>query len=306
MIGLELAWGRIMLAIILSILKIAGMLLLAVLGLLLLALFLVLFVPIRYRAEAEFSGSVCARGTVSWLLHIILLQVSYDKTPEVCIRIFGIRVNRPKASGEKTVRAGKEAVHDGAEAVRDGVEVMTEPAVPAELTVPSEPTAPAEPAVERTAETPPAGTGKRILRFPHPVRKIRVAFRRFCAKLKEIQLKKEAFLEFINKEENRQTFRLIKRQTIRLLKHILPGKMRGTVRFGFDDPYTTGQALAYISPFYGVYARNVQLIPVFEEKTLEGDVRMKGRIRIGTILAMGIRVFFDRNFRTLLKQWRDK
>lgn len=137
------------------------------------------------------------------------------------------------------------------------------------------------------------------------LKKIRVTFHRFCDTLKGIKDKKDTILEFIHDEENQNTFRLVKKQVFALLKHILPRKLQGKARFGFDDPYTTGQILTYISPFYGLYAKHLQLIPSFEEPILDGELKLKGRIRIGTVLAIGIRVLLDKNFRRLLKKFRE-
>lgn len=78
------------------------------------------------------------------------------------------------------------------------------------------------------------------------------------------------------------------------------------MKFGFEDPYAVGQVLIYASPFYGLYAKDLRLIPVFGEKILEGNLSVKGRIRIGTLLALAIRVFMDKNFRILLKKWQDR
>lgn len=130
------------------------------------------------------------------------------------------------------------------------------------------------------------------------------SFQKICDKLKQAGEQKDRAAEFLKNEENKETFRLLKRQVKALFRHILPGKMRGKVKFGFDDPYTTGQVLMYISPFYGIYGKRFQVIPVFEEPVLEGEAWLKGRIRIGTVLAIGIRMLFDKNFRTLLRKWR--
>lgn len=111
-------------------------------------------------------------------------------------------------------------------------------------------------------------------------------------------------VRFLEDEENKQTFRLLWRQLKALIRHILPTDLRGKVRFGFDDPYTTGQVLTYISPFYSLYGKKFQVIPVFEEPVMEGEGWLKGRIRFGTVLILGIRVLLDQNFRKLLRQWR--
>ena len=45
---------------------------------------------------------------------------------------------------------------------------------------------------------------------------------------------------------------------------------------------------------------------MFEEPVMEGELKLKGRLRMGTILWCGFRVFLNKNFRLLLKQWRSR
>ncbi len=140
------------------------------------------------------------------------------------------------------------------------------------------------------------------------------SFKKIYDKLKEIlqglkdrldewREKKEELAAFVNDEANRATFRLLMKQIWALCRHFVPTKAAGWVRFGFDDPYKTGQILTYISPFYGLYARKFQVMPVFGEKVLEGEGKLKGRIRIGTVLVIGLRMLLDKNFRVLLKKF---
>ena len=65
-----------------------------------------------------------------------------------------------------------------------------------------------------------------------------------------------------------------------------------------------GQILCIISPFYGFYGKNLEIEPVFDETALEGEVSFKGRIRLGTLLFLGLRLLADKNFRVLLRRWR--
>lgn len=109
---------------------------------------------------------------------------------------------------------------------------------------------------------------------------------------------------FLENEENQKTFRLLLRQTKKFLVHLFSGKIKGRVRFGFDDPYYTGQVLTAVSPFYGFYAKSVSLEPVFDEAVLEGELEVKGRIRLATLIFIGLRMLANKNFRVLLKKWR--
>lgn len=313
-----------MLAIILGILKFIGLLLLGILGLLLALILLVLLVPVRYRAFGSCYGELKGAASVSWLFHILSCQVKYDGEPDMCIRVFGIRVGAGAAK-KKPKRDTSDA--DFVETdLTDAGPMKTDAAdkdSPAPLTGADNR---AEMETEKTAGTKTAvGTGKtagtqkkadaqkktqtakkrRRFSFGNPFEKIRVTFGRICDKLKAVKEKKEQVLAFINQEDNRRTFRLIKKQAGVLLKHILPQTVKGKIRFGFEDPYTTGQILTWVSPFYGLYARNLQLIPAFEEPVLEGELNLKGRIRIGALLAVAVRIYMDKNFRMLLKKWRE-
>ena len=99
--------------VVLLILKILGITILCILGLVLLILALVLFVPIRYRAEGSIESKDNHRGTVRvhWLLHAIDVRVIDDpvtKTISKRIRILGLfgkkmdSVIFPKTDGEES------------------------------------------------------------------------------------------------------------------------------------------------------------------------------------------------------------
>ena len=303
-----------MLAIILGILKLIGLLILGILGLLLAILLLVLLVPVRYRAQGSCYGKPKGTAGASWLLHILSCQVKYDGEPELCIRVFGFRLGGKTAEADPLPEAEAEAKPvpesekvPGADRPQNTVKPAEPKHVSAENAsekhVPAENAENAENAQESPKPESPKNKKKhRKFSIGNPFEKIRVTFRRICGKLKALREKKDQVLAFIKDEDNRRTFGLLKKQVFALLKHILPRKVRGKVRFGFDDPYTTGQILTWISPFYGLYAKNLQMIPVFEEKALEGELSLKGRIRIGTLIVIALRMFMDKNFRKLLKK----
>lgn len=297
-----------MLGIFLGILKWLGILLLVLLGLVLTVLLAVLFVPIRYEAEGSFRGELLAKGQISWLWRLFSIQAVYDGDTEVSLRIFGVKPGRKKETAERTEKT------ETPDPVVTGSRKSPEEEVPLYESRPKA-EAPASEKHQGTEEgikekVPAAGTknaknGQKKKRVRQSLfQKIKVTFQRICGKLKTAEERWQKLMEFLEKEENKNTFRLLKRQVIRFFKHVLPGKVSGTVRFGFEDPYTTGRILTYISPFYGWYGRTIQVIPVFDEQVLDGELSLKGRIRIATLLFIGFQVWRDKNFRTLLKRWQ--
>ena len=297
-----------MLGIFLGILKWLRILLLVLLGLVLTVLLAVLFVPIRYEAEGSFRGELLAKGQISWLWRLFSIQAVYDGDTEVSLRIFGVKPGRKKETAERTEKT------ETPDPVVTGSGKRPEEEVPLYESRPKA-EAPASEKHQGTEEgikekVPAAGTknaknGQKKKRVRQSLfQKIKVTFQRICGKLKTAEERWQKLMEFLEKEENKNTFRLLKRQVIRFFKHVLPGKVSGTVRFGFEDPYTTGRILTYISPFYGWYGRTIQVIPVFDEQVLDGELSLKGRIRIATLLFIGFQVWRDKNFRTLLKRWQ--
>ena len=158
-----------------------------------------------------------------------------------------------------------------------------------------------------------AGAGKIAARFRHflsalklKVQGIHRNLKKAAKKLRAGKNRWETILSFLRNEENKKTFRLAKRQIFAVIRHILPRKSEGKIRFGFDDPYMTGQVLTWISPFYGLYGRHLQICPDFLEPCLEGEWKLKGHIRLGTILLLAFRMLLDKNIRLWIRAARGR
>lgn len=110
---------------ILFILKIIGILLLAVLGLILAVTLLVLLVPVRYRLKAsvlEKNPDVDLR--ITWLLHLLSVRARYHPKGgpfDLSVRILGIRLGGRKKGGEDG-----DGDEDGERKRRDRAEERTE------------------------------------------------------------------------------------------------------------------------------------------------------------------------------------
>ena len=303
-----------MLTTILLILKIIGLVLLGILGLILLLVLLVLLVPIRYRAEGSYYEAPDVKARVTWFLHILSVNVEYRKELDVCVRVFGICVKRISPAAESDEDVPKENTVETM-AGRKTDEVRTE-RKPGKSDAETQSAGLSE--QKKKELTDQLAEDERRMREKKSQKvdteqkkvglagKIRAKAEQISDKAEEIKAKMDEILAFIKDEANQRTFRLVMRQVYGIAKHILPTKIKGKVKFGFEDPFKTGQILIYVSPFYSLYAKHLELIPVFEEPVMEGELRLKGRIRIGTVLAKAVRVLFDRNIWKLIKRFRNR
>lgn len=307
-----------MLHIFLLLLKILGILLLVILGILLFLVLVVLFVPVRYRGNVSFHGEPRGNVLVSWLLHVLTARLTMDESLKLCVKVLWFKLfeetlwSKEEDEGPKEDLSGEELSReevpeeDFGEVISDFEEEEPQMVHMAEVSG-GEPEPDAEPECEPEPEPEPKWSG-RPEQSPEPGlcrlwKKIKAFISGGQASFKKARKKYETFTAFVEDEENQKTFRLLVRQTKKLFKCILPRKVEGRIRFGFEDPYYTGKILTIISPFYGLYAKTLAVEPVFEEKALEGELKIKGRIRAASILFVGLRVFMNKNFRRLLKKW---
>ncbi len=299
-----------MLHILLIILKIIGILMLVLLGVVLLLLLSVLLVPIRYRGEASFHGNISGRLKITWLLHILSLQISYEGSSDFAVRVFGKRIlsqhfGEEEGGEEEDVPdfSDRKEDEDGKEVILSAQEITPEPA-DAE---PEKKQHPAEPETKKETDTAePAGRTRKSSLDDETVSRKQPAsegrFREGKGKLEKVCELYQQAQEFLAQESNQKTFRLVKRQLGRLLHHLAPKRLRGEVTLGLEDPYTMGQIVSVAALLYPVIRDRIRFTPVFGEKVLDGEVSLRGRIRVGTLLWIGIRVLLDNNFRKLLRK----
>ena len=100
-----------------------------------------------------------------------------------------------------------------------------------------------------------------------------------------LKRKEEAVMWFLNEQSTKHVIALFKAQIAKVLKSILPKKLTGELTLGLDDPGTMGQICMCAGIFYPMYEKHFKFTPVFDEKVIDGQVYVKGRIILGAILA---------------------
>lgn len=111
--------------------------------------------------------------------------------------------------------------------------------------------------------------------------------------------KRNLILDFLKLEENKMGILTILFSTGHLLKHIAPTKIRGEILFGLGDPCQTGQALGVFGVLFAIYGESLRIVPDFEESVFEGEILIKGRIRVFTLLRICIKLLLDDKFKRL-------
>lgn len=108
--------------------------------------------------------------------------------------------------------------------------------------------------------------------------------------------------EFLRDEVNKNGIKYSGKTIFKLLKHVLPYKMEGEIIFGTGDPYSMGQALALLGMFYSVYAKRLKVEADFETESfrLDAGISLKGRIRLGSMLLMLIKLWFGGELKKVL------
>lgn len=296
-----------MLHILVILLKILGCILLFLLALLL----LILFTPFRYQFELkkEVETPLWGQARITWFLRAVVFSVAYiNQALEYRLKIFGFQVlgNDPEfleAKEEKRKRkAKKEAEKSKKKAGSDLKEKeelsaasLEEEATPKEEAQKEE--VPEEKASSNKSEGG-SGDGKKTrkgLSDINPGRKLTGAME----KLKGLR---SSYEEYHLGPVISRLWQAVRK----LFSHILPRKLKGWMRFGFDDPAVTGYVTAFAASFYPLYGKRFRLQPDFQEKCFEADCLGKGLVRPVFLLYLIVWLLLDKNIRDLIKVWRNK
>lgn len=326
-----------MVHIVLLILKIAGIVLLSLLGILILLVLMVLFVPVRYNISADYHSRLTANIKISWLLNVLRLKASYDndlsvKAYAMFFKIFDNNSDKEKKQknkeGDKYIddmygadssqetagqyTAGRQNETSGAGNSQDTA-VQVE-ALEAEKAVADKKIV-ADETLEKTDEKDSRSSSKEKL---EEIGRLKAALNSVKDKLISIKSKFKKLLKaivdkkrcarqkindlkvIINDEENKELVRLIKKELKELIREITPVKYDVNVRYGCEEPYMTGRILGTIAVIYGITGVQFNITPEFEQKVLEGDIYMKGRVRIYRLLLIALRIYKNDRFRKLV------
>ena len=314
-----------MLHVLLLILKITGIVIACILGLVILIVAAVLFVPVRYKADADYHGKFKAHAKMSWL-GILRVLVSYDeelaiKAKALFITIYSNNQKKEKkpeenifsASDKETEELAEkeekpqikmaEAVSDTKEdkqAVKNNVEDIKESAESLKETV----------SEDESKTTQNKNFFDKVkdkcfviyTKIKEIINLVKDTVKKVSGAADKLKEKVKKAKEFVTDEDNKALFHFFVEQLKTLIKVIRPKKYRINARLGFEDPATMGKVLAYISIFYGMSGVDLSLEPVFGENIKEGSIFLKGNIRIFSVLVIALRVYRNEQFKKFISR----
>lgn len=305
-----------MLHILLLILKIIGIILAVIVGIILLLVGIVLFVPIRYEISAKCDGaleSLRVKARATWLLHLLRADVFVKGTKvKWQVRAAWIKKSsavafaerkdeKDEASGESESREKTQKVEETA--VKDKGDETTAEVVEEKCERHSEEIK--EHRLEETVERTSAESTSAKERTSADNTSEKSKKEPLSDKVRDLLQKKEKITDFLTNESHIRAFNKIKKELFLLLKRLKPKKINVKVRFGFEDPCTTGQVLGGLSILYAFLGDTIEIIPDFENQILKGYVYLKGRIRFCHFAATALKLLLSKDIRTSYKDIRN-
>lgn len=325
-----------MLHILLLVLKIIGIIIAVILGILVLLILIILLVPVRYQGEAAADGTwkgISAKIKVHWFFHLIAFSAEYkDEAFFWRLRIAWKKMGTDSGDGQEPAVEEKTEIKQEP-AVEEKTEIRQEPAVEEQAEYKEKEEVSADEAgtedrleKEEKTDTKTEENVERLLQKPEKneeesqippadeetpflfekiaarlrafFQKIKYTFQRLCGKIKTLSEKKEKVKEFLTDEVHRRAFQKTKTELSRLMRRIRPKKLKGTVHYGFEDPYHTGQVLAALGVVYPWLGEAVSVYSDFEKRILQGDIYVKGTVRALYVVLLIWKLVWCKDVRT--------
>lgn len=122
----------------------------------------------------------------------------------------------------------------------------------------------------------------------------------FADRIKRICEKLSSLRAAVEDEENQKAFRLLISRVKYLLHHLRFRRFEGRLVFGFDDPAMMGRILGVLSLLYPLYGERFTITPVFDHTLFEGEIALKGHVRLIHILIAAIQLMMNKKIRGLV------
>ena len=274
-----------MIGILLTILKVIGIIILILIALALIIVLTVLFIPVRYRGKICFKEVPDIDLSVTWFFKFLNISLKFKDELDISAKVawfFTIFSNREELQDENISapdnRGGKDTSEK--ESSKKGLLKSTFYKKGNKL---KEVKAGKFKSKDKTSDYAKAAElDKQEKRHSKAIRKAKnkKADKKSKSLPEKISDKIKDIHYIITNDDNKYIFAKMLEKIKKLIDHVLPKKIEGYFKFGFDDPSVTGQVLEIFAIFYPLYKDNFKIIPMFYDEIIEADISFKGRLRL--------------------------
>ena len=286
-----------MIGVLLTILKVIGIIILALIALALLIVLMVLFIPVRYRGKIYFKKTPDIDLSVTWLFKFLNISLKFKDELDISAKVawfftvfsnkedskdgqeieFGNKDTFKKEPEEKSLSKKENSEEKSASLKGDNIKKHK----------------------EDTENIPPVKAdelNKQEKKHSKAVKKAKDKKKDKKNKsLPEKILEKVKDIHYIiTNDENKVIFMKMLEKVKKIIVHVLPKKISGYFKFGFEDPSVTGQVLEILAVFYPLYKDDFKIIPMFYDEIIEVDISFKGRLRIVYAAYIGLLLWLNK------------
>lgn len=329
--------GKMIGLLFLTILKIAGCILLV----LLLLIGLVCFVAIKYRVKIVLEEKT-VKARLSWMGFVLSVPILYmpERSVEIKCKVLGIKIwpfakkkkkaKKKNTSGKRSKQKERSSVNrqDALEqneqiqdfAPEEHTAVPMEESRQEEKNLRVDENAPQPESEKVTAEKEETDNkaelpqqskvswGNKIRqkilfykeRIQSGIKACKKGYRRIKQKVHSLR----DLWELLQTEKAKAFVCIVRKNVVLLWKKIRPRTIKGKIVFGMEDPCTTGQILGGLSILYPFTDGKLQIVPDFQQKRLEGTVIIKGKVRLFTLLKFILMLWLNEDGQALQKEWK--
>lgn len=294
-----------MAGVIITILKIIGIIVVSILALLFILIGVFLFLPVRYQLrgskdaeKGEFALSV------DWLCHLLRIRVNYSQDGGFIytIKLMFFQMFPKKEKLEKPVRLRKQKnakKKENKEPEQKNVVKEEFLSVEPEIRKQPDKTVEIRDTNHKTVKNMPKNLNKK-----KKIEKLKFTFQKICDRIKSVCSGYERFQAFVSSEEVKGALKFLNEQRKYLVRHLKPSKADVYLHFGTEDPALTGQILAILSVCYPFYGYKLEIVPDFEQALLEGKLFIKGKVQFYVVLLTVWRGYKNRYIRKMIDRVR--
>lgn len=311
-----------MIHILLLILKIIGIILLAVLAL----CFLVLFFPVTYKVKGDWEGKdFHLTVQCGWLFHLLHFGGKFSNDESAArIWILGISINLLKNKPEmdrkiNLIKEEKKNRYDRDKSPKQKkTETKDEKIINEVLKEKQEDHSQTTDKCKGNQNTDKRATEQKqggsftdkvkeiFRRICMVIRKEKDFIKNVCKDVKGTYNKGKKIKAFLTENTTKEAYKYGKGIIIKTVKHIFPTGMKAKIHFGFEQPDITGKVLGYIAMVFSVFQVNVKhisIIPDFDKKIFEGNIKLKGHFFMGILLIYILKFYFKKEIHDLIKRF---